>query len=65
MLPNEFEYIPSIFAVGEKYIFCVCAKREATVWVQIGEEKYYDASNGILHSKSFFHKPENREKIEG
>lgn len=55
MLPNEFEFAPSVFAVGDNYIVSVTAVPEATVCVRVGNEMFYDASNGILRSKKYLH----------
>ncbi|MBE6704975.1 MAG: hypothetical protein E7583_06890 [Ruminococcaceae bacterium] len=55
MLPTEFLFSPSVFAVEDNYLICVAASCEATVSVRIGEEMFYDASNGILRSKKYLH----------
>lgn len=55
MLPKEFEFAPSVFAVGDNYIVSVTAVPEATVCVRVGDETFYDASNGILRSKKYLH----------
>lgn len=55
MIPNEFLFSPSVFAVGENYLVCVAAANEATVCVKVGDEMFYDASNGILRSKKYLH----------
>lgn len=55
MLPKEYCFAPSVFAVGDNYIICACLAVEATVCAKIGEETYYDSSNGILRSKKFLH----------
>lgn len=55
MLPTEFLFSPSVFAVEDNYLICVTAACEATVCVRIGDEMFYDASNGILRSKKYLH----------
>lgn len=58
MLPKEFMYSPTVFAIGKRYVFCISANCESTAWIQIGDRRFYDSSNGIMRSKSFLHKIE-------
>ncbi len=55
MLPTIFEFAPSVFAVGDNYLVCITASAEATVCVKVGNEIFYDASNGILRSRKYLH----------
>ncbi len=47
---------PAVFAVGKEYQISVLVSCEALMWVKVGDECYYDASNGILRSRSNLHK---------
>ncbi len=63
MLPKEFDFEPSVFAVGSNYLICVCMNVEATVCVKIGDRVFFDSSNGILRSKKYLHMVEVPQKI--
>ena len=43
---------PAVFAVGTDYQIMVEVQREALMSVRIGENTYYDESNGIMNSLS-------------
>lgn len=47
---------PAVFAVGEDYQIMVPVSRAALVWVQIGDECYYDEANGIMRSFENIHR---------
>jgi len=47
---------PAVFAVGHDYHIMVPVETESTMWVEVGEEKFYDQSNGILCSKNRVHR---------
>ena len=47
---------PAVFAVGDEYQIMVCVKSPCLMWVQVGDEKYYDESNGILRSNVSTHR---------
>lgn len=47
---------PAVFAVGDEYHIMVPVMCETLMWVQVGEEKYYDESNGILRSADSIHR---------
>ena len=49
-------YYPTVFAVGDEYQIMLPVKGESLMWVQVGEECYYDESNGILRSKTGIHR---------
>lgn len=47
---------PAVFAVADTYQILVPLNRDALVWVRIGENEYYDESNGIMRSLSELHR---------
>ncbi len=47
---------PAVFAVGDEYQIMVCVKAPCLMWVQVGDEKFYDDSNGILRSNVTTHR---------
>lgn len=47
---------PAVFAVGDEYQIMVCVKASCLMWVQVGDEKFYDDSNGILRSNVTTHR---------
>ncbi len=51
-----FELNPAVYAVGREYQIIIPVECETTMWVQVGDRTYYDASNGVLRSNSFVHK---------
>ena len=53
---NILAALPAVFAVGKEYQISVLISCEALMWVKVGDECYYDASNGILRSRSRLHK---------
>ena len=56
MMPREFVTVPIVYAVGKNYQIIVPVNCETVMWVQVGERKFYDDSNGILRSASSTHK---------
>ena len=46
---------PVVFAVGEDYQIAVPVTEPCVMWVRIGDECFYDASNGILKSLTDLH----------
>ena len=56
MLNEIFECLPSVFAVGKEYQIFVPVKVPCLMWVRVGEECFYDHSNGILRSDVTTHK---------
>ncbi len=56
ILPKEFKCYPSVFTVEDEYQIIVPAKKELLMWVRVGNEEYYDDTNGILRSSSPIHK---------
>ncbi len=55
-LPKEFKCYPSVFTVEDEYQIIISAAKELLVWVKVGNEEYYDDTNGILRSSSPIHK---------
>ena len=47
---------PAVFAVEDEYQIMVCVKHPCLMWVQVGEERFYDESNGILRSNVTTHR---------
>ncbi len=47
---------PAVFAVGNEYQIMVEVEKEALMSVKVGEEIYYDESNGIMNSLSPIHR---------
>ena len=47
---------PAVFAVGDTYQIMVPVSAPSLMWVQVGEESYYDDSNGILRSAESTHR---------
>lgn len=49
-----YKTIPAVFAVEDTYQIMVRTDEEALVWVEIGDQCFYDHSNGILRSNTTF-----------
>ena len=47
---------PAVFAVGDTYQIAVPVKSPCLMWVRVGNEEYYDDSNGIIRSDVTTHK---------
>lgn len=47
---------PAVFAVGDEYQIMVCVKAPCLMWVKVGNENFYDDSNGILRSNVTTHR---------
>lgn len=47
---------PAVFAVGKEYQIFVPVTVETLMWVQVGEDCFYDDSNGILRSGRRLHR---------
>ena len=54
--PEIFAALPTVYAVADKYIIIVPVNEPCLMWVGIGENEYYDDSNGILRSGHLTHK---------
>ncbi len=57
-LPSCMECFPTVFAVGNMYQIFIPFKQAAVVWATVGEQDFYDDSNGILRSNNNVHKIE-------
>ena len=58
MLPEIFDSYPAVYAVNGRYIIMLTINCETLFWVRVGDENFYDDSNGILRSASLTHKVE-------
>ena len=47
---------PAVFAVEDEYQIMVCVKAPCLMWVQVGDEMFFDESNGILRSNVTTHR---------
>ena len=47
---------PAVFAVHDTYQIMVPVSCECVMWVKVGNECYYDDSNGILRSAVSMHR---------
>ena len=47
---------PAVFAVGKEYEIMVSVTHESLFWVRVGDNCYYDESNGIMRSMSELHR---------
>lgn len=54
--PEIFAALPTVYAVADKYVIIVPVNEPCLMWVGIGENEYYDDSNGILRSGRLTHK---------
>ncbi len=55
-LPKEFCFYPSVFTVEDEYQIIIITKKELLMWVRIGDNEYFDDTNGIIRSSSPIHK---------
>ena len=56
MLPSVFKTVPAVCAVGREYQILVPTAAPVLLWVRVGENTYYDDSNGILRSETDLHR---------
>ena len=54
--PKEVATEPIVYAVRDTYQILVPVKCETVMWVEVGGQRFYDDSNGILRSASSTHK---------
>ena len=54
--PDIFADLPTVYAVGKNYIIIVPVNEPCLMWVRVGDEEFYDDSNGILRSARLTHK---------
>ena len=50
------KFAPAVFAVERDYLICARVNEPCVMWVEVGDECYYDQSNGILRSATSLHK---------
>ncbi len=55
-MENILKYSPTVFAVGNSYKIFVPVTESSVMWVRVGNENYYDHSNGVLRSATLLHK---------
>ena len=53
---EEFITAPAVFAVEDRYQIMVPVKSEMLFWVEVGGEKYFDHSNGVIRSDTRIHR---------
>lgn len=55
-MDNVMKTTPAVFVVGNEYQIMVPVKAECLMWVKVGEENFYDESNGVIRSKTDIHR---------
>ena len=50
------KYAPAVFAVGNEYQIMIPVSGATLAWVKVGEQYFFDDSNGILRSDTDIHK---------
>ena len=55
-IPNAFLTTPIVYAVNREYQIMVPVTCELVMWVEVGDQSFYDDSNGILRSSSTTHR---------
>ena len=55
-VPDIFFTTPIVYAIHENYQIMVPVVRQCVMWVKVGEQCFYDDSNGILRSASLTHR---------
>ncbi len=53
---HELCYTPAVFVIKDYYQIMVKARTELLFWVTVGDEDYYDHSNGIIRSSTRMHR---------
>ena len=53
---NKLDLYPTVYAVEDEYQIVFTTKTDATVWVEVGEEAYYDLYAGSQKSEGKVHK---------
>lgn len=53
---NTMKTTPAVFAVGNTYQIMVPVVCDTLMWVRVGDEEYYDHSNGIIRSAVTTHR---------
>lgn len=47
---------PAVFSVGDNYKIFIQTSESALMWIKVGEECYFDHSNGVIRSGTNMHK---------
>ena len=58
MKNNNTNLMPTVFAVGDSYQIFIPLEFDAIISISVGDEMYYDDSNGILRSNMLLHRVE-------
>lgn len=53
---HELLYTPAVFAIKDYYQIMVMARTDLLFWVSVGDENYFDHSNGIVRSSTRMHR---------
>lgn len=56
MLPSILKYTPAVCAVKNEYQILIPVNLSCVLWVRVGENTYFDDSNGILRSDTDLHR---------
>ena len=56
ILCENFKAHPAVYAVGSDYQIIIVTEAETLMWVRVGDEEFYDESNGIIRSGKPVHK---------
>lgn len=52
----ELKCSPAVFAIKDCYQIMVMSRSDCTFWVTVGDQNYYDHSNGIMRSSTRMHR---------
>lgn len=64
-MENALKFTPAVFAVKDEYQIMVPVNFETLMWVKVGDELFYDESNGILRSNVSTHRiPVSKEALD-
>ena len=55
-MPSILKNAPAVFAVEKKYSVFIQVTESSVMWIKIGDECFYDHSNGVLRSANAVHK---------
>ena len=55
-IPDVLKFSPAVCAVKNEYQILVLVNTSCVLWVRIGENTYFDDSNGILRSDTDLHR---------
>ena len=55
-IPNAMKFTPAVCAVKNEYQILVPVNTSCVLWVRVGENTYFDDSNGILRSDTELHR---------